>query len=62
LGERFFRVVGTNQPGSGLGWSIVTRIARLYDLTLTATRSPELGGLEGDRIMVACLITRGITS
>ena len=45
LGERFFRVVGTNQPGSGLGWSIVTRIARLYDLTLTATRSPELGGL-----------------
>lgn len=45
LGERFFRVVGTNQPGSGLGWSIVTRIARLYDLSLTATRSPELGGL-----------------
>lgn len=46
LGERFFRVVGTNQPGSGLGWSIVTRIARLYDLSLTATRSPELGGLQ----------------
>ncbi len=45
LGERFFRVVGTNQPGSGLGWSIVTRIARLYGLSLTATRSPELGGL-----------------
>lgn len=45
LGERFFRVVGTNQPGSGLGWSIVTRIARQHGLTLEATRSPELGGL-----------------
>ena len=45
LGERFFRVVGTNQPGSGLGWSIVTRIARLYDLSVVAARSPELGGL-----------------
>lgn len=53
LGERFFRVVGTNQPGSGLGWSIVTRIARLYDLSLTVTSSPELGGL---RVTVSWLL------
>ena len=26
LGERFFRVLGTGQSGSGLGWSIIQRI------------------------------------
>ncbi len=46
LGERFFRVLGTGQSGSGLGWSIVTRIARLYGLQTTVVRSAELGGLE----------------
>lgn len=46
LGERFFRVVGTHQPGSGLGWSIVMRIARLYGLSVEAARSPTLGGLQ----------------
>jgi two-component system sensor histidine kinase QseC len=45
LGERFFRVLGSGQPGSGLGWSIVTRITRLYGMTVTADRSPALGGL-----------------
>jgi two-component system sensor histidine kinase QseC len=45
LGERFFRVLGSGQPGSGLGWSIVTRIARLYGLQWHIGRSPELGGL-----------------
>lgn len=45
LGERFFRVVGTQQPGSGLGWSIVTRVASLYALELRLGRSIELGGL-----------------
>ena len=45
LGERFFRVLGSGQPGSGLGWSIVTRIARLYGLQLHIGRSTELGGL-----------------
>ena len=45
LGERFFRVVGTNQPGSGLGWSIVTRIAKQHGLSVQAGRSPDLGGL-----------------
>lgn len=45
LGERFFRVLGSGQPGSGLGWSIVTRIARLYGLQLHIGRSTDLGGL-----------------
>jgi two-component system, OmpR family, sensor histidine kinase QseC len=48
LGERFFRVVGTQQPGSGLGWSIVTRVATLYGLTVNLGRSDELGGLRVD--------------
>ena len=45
LGERFFRVLGTGQSGSGLGWSIVRRLARLHGLRTEVDRSPELGGL-----------------
>lgn len=45
LGERFFRVLGTGQSGSGLGWSIVQRIARLHGLRVRIDRSPALGGL-----------------
>ena len=45
LGERFFRVLGTGQSGSGLGWSIVQRLARLYRLSVEVDRSPSLGGL-----------------
>lgn len=45
LGERFFRVLGTGQSGSGLGWSIVQRIARLHGLRVQVDRSPALGGL-----------------
>lgn len=45
LGERFFRVLGTGQSGSGLGWSIVQRIARLHGLRVQADTSPTLGGL-----------------
>jgi two-component system sensor histidine kinase QseC len=45
LGERFFRVLGHDAPGSGLGWSIVRRIARALGLTLRAERSHKLGGL-----------------
>jgi two-component system sensor histidine kinase QseC len=48
LGERFFRVVGTQQPGSGLGWSIVARVASLYGLRVELGRSAELGGLRVD--------------
>ncbi len=35
LGERFFRVLGTGRSGSGLGLSIVARVARLHDATLS---------------------------
>lgn len=45
LGERFFRVLGTGRSGSGLGWSIVRRIARLYRIDIDLGRSAALGGL-----------------
>lgn len=45
LGERFFRVLGTEATGSGLGWSIVQRIARLHGLGVTVARSEAMGGL-----------------
>lgn len=45
LGERFYRVLGSDAAGSGLGWSIVQRIARLYGLEVDVGRSDDLGGL-----------------
>jgi two-component system sensor histidine kinase QseC len=45
LGERFFRVPGNDENGSGLGWSIVKRIAIVHQMQLSATRSTKLGGL-----------------
>ena len=45
LGERFFRVLGTGQSGSDLGWSIIQRIARLHHLQVGTDTSPGLGGL-----------------
>jgi two-component system sensor histidine kinase QseC len=45
LGERFYRVLGTAQTGSGLGWSIVRRIAAVYHAQVQVTRSEHLGGL-----------------
>ncbi|MDZ7812346.1 MAG: ATP-binding protein [Ideonella sp.] len=45
LGERFFRVLGTEQSGSGLGWSIVRRIAALHRAEVTVERSASLEGL-----------------
>ena len=45
LGERFFRVLGNAESGSGLGWSIVQRIAAVHGLALQVTPSEELGGL-----------------
>jgi two-component system sensor histidine kinase QseC len=45
LGERFFRVLGSEQPGSGLGWSIVRRIAGVSGANLRVSRSEKLGGL-----------------
>jgi two-component system sensor histidine kinase QseC len=45
LGDRFFRVPGNGAPGSGLGWSIVQRLAERYHLQLAVDRSLALGGL-----------------
>jgi two-component system sensor histidine kinase QseC len=45
LGERFFRVLGHAQPGSGLGWSIVQRIAGVFGAQVQVDRSVLLGGL-----------------
>ena len=45
LGERFFRVPGHDAPGSGLGWSIVRRIAAAHRLQIELGRSTDLGGL-----------------
>jgi two-component system sensor histidine kinase QseC len=45
LGERFFRVLGHAQPGSGLGWSIVKRIVGVFGAQVQASRSDALGGL-----------------
>lgn len=45
LGERFYRVLGSEQPGSGLGWSIVRRIAQVHGAEVDVTRSEALGGL-----------------
>jgi len=50
LGERFFRVLGNAQPGSGLGWSIVRRIAAAQRAEVQTSRAPALGGL---RVQVA---------
>jgi two-component system sensor histidine kinase QseC len=43
--ERFFRPPGQQQAGSGLGLSIVERIAELHGLRLVLRNRPE-GGLE----------------
>jgi two-component system sensor histidine kinase QseC len=45
LGERFFRVAGNAQSGSGLGWSIVQRIATAHGAAVLARRSTSSGGL-----------------
>lgn len=45
LGERFFRVLGNDQPGSGLGWSIVRRLLDVFGAKAQIGRAQELGGL-----------------
>ncbi len=45
LGERFYRVLGNDQPGSGLGWSIVRRLAHVFGASVAVKRSEVLGGL-----------------
>jgi two-component system sensor histidine kinase QseC len=43
LGERFFRILGTDEHGSGLGLSIVRRIAQLHGAEVRFSRS-AMGG------------------
>jgi two-component system sensor histidine kinase QseC len=45
LGERFFRVLGNEQPGSGLGWSIVRRLLQVFGAQVQIGRSETWGGL-----------------
>lgn len=45
IGERFFRVVGSGQEGSGLGWSITRRIAAVHRAVVRVAKSTLLGGL-----------------
>ncbi len=45
LGERFFRVLGPGESGSGLGWSIVRRVAAAHGIALRVARSAKWGGL-----------------
>ena len=45
LGERFYRVLGHTQTGSGLGWSIVKRIAQAFNAKIDVGCSAPLGGL-----------------
>ncbi len=46
LGERFFRVLGTEATGSGLGWSIVRHVAYLQKVDVQVSKSADLGGLQ----------------
>ncbi|MFC5429701.1 ATP-binding protein [Paraburkholderia denitrificans] len=48
LGDRFFRARGSGQSGSGLGWSIVRRIASVHSAAIRVGRSSALGGLRVD--------------
>ncbi len=45
LGQRFQRGLGHDASGSGLGWSIVRRIADVHGLQVHAEHSARLGGL-----------------
>jgi two-component system sensor histidine kinase QseC len=50
VGQRFYRVLGTSEPGSGLGLSIVRRIAEIHGARL-ALEEPENG--KGLRAVIA---------
>lgn len=45
LGERFFRVLGAEASGSGLGWSIVKRLVDVFGAQIQVRRAWSLGGL-----------------
>lgn len=46
LTQRFYRVLGTNEVGSGLGLSIVRKIVELHDGQLQLRSKPSIQGLE----------------
>ncbi|MEK7438731.1 MAG: ATP-binding protein, partial [Pseudomonadota bacterium] len=45
VGQRFYRVLGSEEYGSGLGLSIVKRIAELHDASLSLEDGPQGKGL-----------------
>jgi two-component system sensor histidine kinase QseC len=45
VGRRFYRILGTGQTGSGLGLSIVRRVAEIHDATVTLDEGPRARGL-----------------
>lgn len=46
MGDRFFRVLGNDSDGCGLGWSIVQKIAKTCHVQIELSRSEDLGGLK----------------
>lgn len=50
LSERFFRPAGQHERGSGLGLSIVTRIAQLHGLNITIDNRRENGEIVGFQV------------
>jgi two-component system sensor histidine kinase QseC len=59
LGERFFRAEGSAGSGSGLGWSIVQRIAAAHGGEVQARASQRLGGLGVQARLPAAPARRG---
>lgn len=45
VGQRFYRILGTEEPGSGLGLSIVKRIAELHGASLSLDAGEQGKGL-----------------
>jgi two-component system sensor histidine kinase QseC len=59
LGERFFRAEGSASSGSGLGWSILQRIAAAHGGAVQARASQRLGGLQVQALFPAAPSKRG---
>jgi two-component system, OmpR family, sensor kinase len=45
VGQRFYRILGSEGSGSGLGLSIVQRVAEIHSATVTLSEGPEGKGL-----------------